>query len=93
MSVSPYDVCQNEASVGMWMTAAPVPEPISASTDTKATFENLGTHTTRPATRRATGRLRQRTSKPVRPPTQTDPATRWSQSKDRVKPRGDVWAA
>ena len=53
-----------------------MPEPISASTETKAVFENLGTQTTRPATRRAAGRLHQSTSNPMRPPTQTEPATR-----------------
>ena len=63
------------------------------STDTNAVLENRGTQTERPATRRATGRLRQRTSKPMRPPTHTEPAARWSQSSATDKPLGAVCAA
>src|SRR6266550_8796442 len=82
-----------DETVSKWMIEAPTPEPISASTETKAVFENRGTQTMRPATRRATGRLHQSTSSPVRPPIQTEPATRWTQSSATDNPRGEVCAA
>src|SRR5438874_6126641 len=53
----PYDVCHRDARVGRWSTDAQIPEPSSAMTETKATFEKRGTQTARPASRFAVGRL------------------------------------
>ena len=92
-SVWPYEVCHSDANVGMCTSDAPMPEPIRTSTDTNAVFEKRGTQTTSPAMRRATEKLRHMTSSPISPPTQIEPATRWSQSKRSVAPRGDVCAA
>ena len=91
--VLPYPVCHSVASVGRWSTAAPIPEPSSTTTDTNAALEKRGTQTTRPAVRRATGRLDQRTSSPMSPPTQSAPEARWSQSRTSASVRGDVCAA
>jgi len=70
-----------------------IPEPSSTSTETSATFENRGTATTSPATRRATGRQRHRTGSPARPPSQLEPEARWRQSRASERPRGEGGAA
>src|SRR5436309_293771 len=88
ISACPYDVCQSEPSVGRCRSEAPIPEPISVVTETNAVTEKRGTETARPATRLGSGRLRQRTSSPIRPPTQIEPAARWSQSRKRASARG-----
>ena len=67
-------------------TTRTVPEPTSTSTETNATFEKRGTATTRPATRVAAGRLRQSTSSPTRPPIQSEPDARCSQSSASDEP-------
>ena len=77
----------------MWRMVDPIPLASSSSTETKATFENRGTHTERPATRRPAGRLAHRTRRPTSPPSQIDPETRCSQSNTSERPRGAVWAA
>ena len=91
--VLPYEVSQRAAKIGKWMTVAAIPEPSTTITETKATFENLGTQTASAATRRSAGTLRQRTSRPTRPPSHTEPAARWSQSTLSERPRGAVSAA
>src|SRR5262249_2968188 len=92
-SALPYEVCQNEARVGICCTAEPVPAAIRTITDANATFEKRGTQTARPATRRGGGRVAASTTSPISPPSQTDPATRWNQSNASERARGEVWAA
>jgi len=89
----PYEVCHNAARIGMWRTVAPIPDPSRTATETKATFEKRGTQIDSTDMRLAAGRLRQRTSSPISPPIQSEPETRWSQSKASASPRGAVWAA
>ena len=72
---------------------APTPLASSVSTDTNATFENRGTHTESPATRRPAGRLAHSTSRPTRPPSHSDADVRCSQSNVSASPRGAVWPA
>ena len=77
----------------MWRIVDPMPLASSSSTETNATFENRGTHTESPATRRPAGRLAHRMRSPTRPPSQIEPETRCSQSNASESPRGAVWAA
>ena len=55
-------------------------------------FEKRGTTTDRPSTRGA-GRGRPTDSRPISPPSHTDPEARWNQSNTSVSPRGEVCAA
>ena len=89
----PYEVCQSDAIVGMWMIVAPMPLASRTITETNATFEKRGTATPSPATRLDLPRPHHRTSSPIRPPIQTEAETRWSQSSRSDSPRGAVCAA
>src|SRR5262249_6270405 len=89
-SALPYEVCQNEARVGICCTAEPVPAAIRTITDANATFEKRGTQTARPATRRGGGRAGANTPARTSARTQTDPATRWTQSNASEGARGEV---
>ena len=65
----------------MWMMVAPTPVARSTRTETNATFENRGTHTERPATRRPAGSLAQhqqpdQAAQPDRPRDQVQPVER-----------------
>ena len=80
MITFPYEVSHSAASAGRWRMLSAIPEPSRTSTEANATVENRGTTTTRPATRRAAGRLAQSTSSPTSPPIQTEPEATWSQS-------------
>src|SRR5262249_42023950 len=52
MMTCPYDVVQSAERIGRWSTEAQIPEPRSTARETSATFENRGTTTATPATRR-----------------------------------------
>ena len=75
-------------SVGRWRTDAPMPDPRSSITEPNATFEKRGTATASPFSRRSAGRPRHSTSSPIRPPIQSEPATRCSQSNASASARG-----
>ena len=69
-------ISHNDDKVGSWISAAPTPLATSAMTEARAVLEKRGTQTTSPAMRCAAGKLRQSTSRPMSPPTHTEPAAR-----------------
>ena len=76
----------------MCRTVATIPVVSRIPTEQNATFEKRGTHTASPGTRRSAGSARQRTRRPTRPPSQSEPEPRCSQSSASDRPRGDVCA-
>ena len=67
----------------------PIPAPISAMTEKKATIEKRGTTLTSAGTQP----VNVITSRPISPPIQTEPAAMWIQSTGMATPRGEVWPA
>ena len=89
-SVRPYDVSQSEDSVGRCSTAATVPLAISTITLANATRENRGTTAAIVSTRTAAVVVTASRIRPIRPPSQSEPASRWKASVASAMPTGDV---
>ena len=81
-------------SIGRWSTVAPMPRAEQHQHRDEARRWRSAARRRR-ARRRAAppAGSRQRTSSPIRPPSQTEPETRCSQSSATASPRGDVWPA
>ena len=90
----PYEVCQSEASVGRWITVAPIPVPSRQEHRDERDVREARHDDGEPgdAARRRAGCARARAARSGRR-SRPSRRARWSQSSASDKPRGDVCAA